>query len=39
MTAPCAECTEPVPTGITYCSARCRNAADRHDIEIEMGDC
>lgn len=30
-TAPCAECLEPVPTGTTYCSTRCRNAADRHD--------
>lgn len=28
---PCAECSTPVPAGTTYCSARCRNAADRHD--------
>ena len=30
-TAPCPECLEPVPAGTTYCSTRCRNAADRHD--------
>ncbi|MDX5568444.1 hypothetical protein PYK79_41315 [Streptomyces sp. ID05-04B] len=31
QTAPCAECTTPVPAGTTFCSARCRNAADCHD--------
>ncbi|MFG3046325.1 hypothetical protein ACGFZR_15515 [Streptomyces sp. NPDC048241] len=31
QTAPCAECTEPVPAGFTYCSTRCNNAGDRHD--------
>ena len=31
LTAPCPECTSPVPAGTTFCSARCRNAADRHD--------
>ncbi|MFD4596811.1 hypothetical protein ACFWPQ_02135 [Streptomyces sp. NPDC058464] len=31
LTAPCAECPTPVPAGTTYCSARCRNAADSHD--------
>jgi len=30
-TAPCAECPAQVPAGTTYCSTRCRNAADRHD--------
>ena len=30
-TAPCAECPTRVPAGITYCSTRCRNAADCHD--------
>ncbi|MFF8482393.1 hypothetical protein [Streptomyces antibioticus] len=30
-TAPCAECTAEIPAGQTYCSTRCRNAADRHD--------
>ena len=29
--APCAECPTPVPAGTTYCSSRCRNAADCHD--------
>jgi len=29
--APCAECSAQVPAGTTYCSTRCRNAADRHD--------
>lgn len=29
--APCAECSAQVPAGTTYCSPRCRNAADRHD--------
>lgn len=28
---PCAECPETSPIGRAYCSARCRNAADRHD--------
>ncbi|MFJ6566274.1 hypothetical protein ACIQNU_02550 [Streptomyces sp. NPDC091292] len=28
---PCAECPTQVPAGTTYCSAGCRNAADRHD--------
>ncbi|MET8978502.1 hypothetical protein ABZX85_23080 [Streptomyces sp. NPDC004539] len=28
----CAECREPLTyPGMTYCSTRCRNAADRHD--------
>lgn len=27
----CAECPTSVPVGTTYCSTRCRNAADRHD--------
>ena len=31
LTVPCAECTAPIEPGTTYCSARCRNAADRHD--------
>ena len=31
LNAPCAECPTPVPAGTTYCSARCRNAADCHD--------
>lgn len=31
QTVPCAECTTPVPAGGTFCSTRCRNAADRHD--------
>ena len=31
QTVPCAECTSPVPAGTTFCSTRCRNAADRHD--------
>jgi hypothetical protein len=31
LTAPCPECTTPVPAGTTFCSPRCRNAADRHD--------
>lgn len=31
QTVPCAECPTPVPAGTTYCSTRCRNAADRHD--------
>lgn len=30
-TAPCAECPARVPAGTTYCSSRCRNAADCHD--------
>lgn len=29
--APCAECPTEVPAGTTFCSTRCRNAADRHD--------
>ena len=29
--APCAECSAQVPARTTYCSARCRNAADLHD--------
>lgn len=33
----CAECTEPVGRpGLTYCSTRCRNAADRHDQDVEV---
>lgn len=35
LTAPCAECRTPVPVGTTFCSTRCRNAADCHD---DMGD-
>lgn len=31
LTVPCAECPTQVPAGTTYCSTRCRNAADRHD--------
>jgi len=31
QTAPCAECSTPIPAGRAYCSTRCRNAADRHD--------
>jgi len=31
LTAPCAECPARVPIGTTYCSTRCRNAADCHD--------
>lgn len=31
LTVPCAECTAPVEPGTTYCSARCRNAADNHN--------
>lgn len=30
-TAPCAECATPVRAGTTFCSSRCRNAADCHD--------
>jgi len=30
-TAPCAECQAPILAGRTYCSIRCRNAADCHD--------
>lgn len=30
-TAPCAECSTPIPAGRAFCSTRCRNAADRHD--------
>jgi len=31
LAAPCPECQSPVPVGTTFCSARCRNAADCHD--------
>lgn len=31
QTRPCAECQTPVPRGTTYCSSRCRNAADDHN--------
>jgi hypothetical protein len=31
LAAPCPECQTPVPAGTTFCSPRCRNAADRHD--------
>jgi hypothetical protein len=31
LTAPCPECLTQVPAGTPFCSARCRNAADRHD--------
>lgn len=34
-TAPCAECPARVPAGTTYCSTRCRNAADDHN---DLGD-
>lgn len=30
-TAPCAECSTPIPAGRAFCSTRCRNAADCHD--------
>lgn len=33
---PCAECPAEVPRGTTYCSTRCRNAADDHN---DYGDC
>lgn len=33
---PCAECPIPVPAGTTYCSTRCRNAADRHDMDGDL---
>jgi predicted nucleic acid-binding Zn ribbon protein len=36
QTRPCAECPTPVPHGTTYCSTRCRNAADDHN---DYGDC
>jgi hypothetical protein len=35
-TVPCAECSEPLSMPGTYCSARCRNAADRHDQDVEV---
>lgn len=31
LTVPCAECPTEIPAGRTYCSSRCRNAADSHD--------
>lgn len=31
QTVPCAECRASVSVGTTFCSTRCRNAADRHD--------
>lgn len=31
QTAPCAECSTPIPAGRAFCSTRCRNAADCHD--------
>jgi endogenous inhibitor of DNA gyrase (YacG/DUF329 family) len=34
--APCPECQRPVPQGLAYCSQRCRNAADRHDQDVEV---
>lgn len=37
QTVRCAECTEPLAgPGMTYCSTRCRNAADRHDQDVEV---
>ncbi|MFF4552778.1 hypothetical protein [Streptomyces sp. NPDC001422] len=33
---PCAECPETAPTGRAYCSTRCRNAADRHDMDGDL---
>lgn len=33
---PCAECPETAPEGRAYCSTRCRNAADRHDQDVEV---
>jgi hypothetical protein len=33
---PCAECPETAPKGRAYCSTRCRNAADRHDQDVEV---
>lgn len=35
-TAPCAECPTRVPAGTTYCSTRCRNAADCHDRDDDL---
>lgn len=35
-TAPCAECPMRVPAGTTYCSSRCRNAADCHDRNDDL---
>jgi hypothetical protein len=29
--APCPECLTPVPAGTTFCTTRCRNAADNHN--------
>lgn len=34
--APCAECPTRVPAGTTYCSSRCRNAADCHDDHDDL---
>lgn len=33
----CAECPQPVGRGVTYCSTRCRNAADPHDTPAGGG--
>lgn len=35
-TVPCAECQQPLKYPGTYCSTRCRNAADRHDQDVEV---
>lgn len=35
-TIPCAECGEPLKFPGAYCSTRCRNAADRHDQDVEV---
>jgi hypothetical protein len=35
---PCAECPQRVEQGVTYCSTRCRNAADSHDTPAGDGD-
>jgi hypothetical protein len=36
LTVPCAECPARVPAGTTYCSSRCRNAADCHDRNDDL---
>lgn len=36
LAAPCPECLGPVPSGTTFCSTRCRNAADRHDDDGDL---
>ncbi|NUK22029.1 hypothetical protein [Streptomyces lunaelactis] len=34
----CAECDAEVEPGVTWCSTRCRNAADRHDLPEVSGE-